>query len=150
MTRLCYTAISTSASAVYTSGLPFCPSISKPREVYTQDLDGRITIPVGLPTRWSAHVTTMEGHTSEVRGVDYSPDSKRVVTGCQDRTIRLWDAHTGGENLVLKQEHIRKKVRWPLHPRGGYVALCNPSAGFIVLRSHQSMPLRPLRRGSNL
>ena len=91
---------------VYTSGLPSCPSRSILRRVYEQDFDGKITIPIGLPTRWSAHVTTMEGHTSEVRGVDYSPDSKRVVTGCQDRTIRLWDAHTGGEILVLKQEHF--------------------------------------------
>ena len=106
MTLQCYPAFSTTASTVYTSGLPACPSSSILREVYQKDFNEKITIADGLLLdRWNAHVTIMEGHTDEISGVDYSPANDLVVTsGSEDKTIRLWDARTGERLLVLKQE----------------------------------------------
>ena len=34
--------------------------------------------------------------------VDWSPDGKRLATGADDRTVRLWDAQSGEEQLALR------------------------------------------------
>jgi WD40 repeat protein len=38
-----------------------------------------------------------QGHTDEVNGVAFSPDSKRIVSAGFgfDRTVKVWDAETG-------------------------------------------------------
>jgi WD40 repeat protein/DNA-binding SARP family transcriptional activator len=41
------------------------------------------------------------GHTSQVIGVGWSPDGKRIVSGSTDDTTRIWDAQTGAELLTL-------------------------------------------------
>ncbi|KAB8336841.1 hypothetical protein FH972_021149 [Carpinus fangiana] len=37
----------------------------------------------------------LEGHTSWVLAVSYSPDGKHIATGSMDNTVRIWDAITG-------------------------------------------------------
>ena len=37
----------------------------------------------------------LEGHTDSVRSVAFSPDSKHIISGSYDRTIRIWNAQTG-------------------------------------------------------
>jgi WD40 repeat protein len=44
---------------------------------------------------------TLEGHQKAVGVAAFSPDGKRIVTGSADHTLRLWDASTGKEQLVL-------------------------------------------------
>ncbi len=38
---------------------------------------------------------TLEGHTSPVWGVAWSPDGSQFATGAEDATVRVWDAATG-------------------------------------------------------
>ena len=45
---------------------------------------------------------TLEGHSSDVMSVAFSPDGKRILSGSQDETLKLWDAETGQETLTLK------------------------------------------------
>ncbi|KIN96793.1 hypothetical protein M404DRAFT_162311, partial [Pisolithus tinctorius Marx 270] len=39
----------------------------------------------------------LEGHTSGVLSVAFSPDGKRIVSGCWDNTVRVWE----NEQLAL-------------------------------------------------
>jgi WD40 repeat protein len=39
----------------------------------------------------------LSGHKNDVNSVAYSPDGRIIVSGSDDNTIRIWDAHTGAE-----------------------------------------------------
>ncbi|HEY4308952.1 MAG TPA: protein kinase [Pirellulales bacterium] len=45
---------------------------------------------------------TLRGHRGEVYGVAFSPDSRLLVSGGEDGTIRLWDSQTGQEIRVIQ------------------------------------------------
>ena len=38
---------------------------------------------------------TFEGHSSYVSSVAYSPDGTKIISGSDDKTIKIWDANTG-------------------------------------------------------
>jgi len=45
---------------------------------------------------------TLTGHAKLVTSVAFSPDGKRIVSGCRDGEARIWDAETGKKTLTLK------------------------------------------------
>ncbi len=47
-----------------------------------------------LPHRWEC-VNTLKAHTSMVHAVTISPDGKIIASGSSDKTIKLWEFHSG-------------------------------------------------------
>ena len=44
---------------------------------------------------------TLAGHSGSVLTVAFSPDNKRVVSGSDDKLVKIWDANTGAEVCEL-------------------------------------------------
>ena len=43
----------------------------------------------------------LSGHTSDLTALTYTPDGRFLISGAKDGAIRLWDAHTGKEQISL-------------------------------------------------
>ncbi len=48
-----------------------------------------------MPLPTGRHVLTLTGHSQSVIAIAWSPDGKRLATGSDDMTVKLWDANTG-------------------------------------------------------
>jgi hypothetical protein len=55
-----------------------------------------------LWTLFNSNQQTFLGHTNYVTSVAFSPDGQRLVSGSQDKTLKVWDAQTGRDALTLK------------------------------------------------
>ena len=48
---------------------------------------------------------SIRGHHGSVSSVTFSPDGSKIISGSEDRTIRVWDASTGVEMLPPLRGH---------------------------------------------
>jgi WD40 repeat protein len=62
----------------------------------------------------------LKGHTSDLWGVDFSPDGKYVVTSSNDKTVRLWDLATG-ETIRIFSGHTAEVWDVVFSPDGKYL-----------------------------
>lgn len=89
---------------LYRSGLAFSPLDSMTRKMFGKDLCRWLHTMPQVKNSWSAELQTLEGHSSSVQSVAFSPESdgRMVASGSHDRTIKIWQANTGTELQTLE------------------------------------------------
>jgi WD40 repeat protein len=58
----------------------------------------------------------LKGHTNVVFSVSFSPDGKRLVSGGQDGTVRVWEVASLQERAVFRRDRIRQRFAPPERP----------------------------------
>ncbi len=48
-------------------------------------------------------INALDGHTGAVRGLDYSPDGTKLISGSEDHTVKVWDTATWAESNTISQ-----------------------------------------------
>ena len=68
----------------------------------------------GTLTLWSGYegeiLRSFRGHESEVGGVAMSADGKCVVSGSEDKSVRVWDVETGAQLVDEETGHTRMVI----------------------------------------
>ena len=66
--------------------------------------------------RASNRQLTLYGHRREVYSIAWSADGKKLATGGLDKTLRIWDAETGQQLLILRGHTSGVlQIAWPGH-----------------------------------
>ncbi|NIS80741.1 MAG: hypothetical protein GTO14_11155 [Anaerolineales bacterium] len=87
---------------------------------------------------------TLEGHSSSITGLAFSPDGVHLTTGSSEGKIRIWDPHDGAHIQDLYEVHPWDIVRGLAYSPDGASLAAGFSTGFHVLQTQDGSPLLKL------
>src|SRR6266436_8668370 len=87
-------AMGKSAPHIYLSALPFAPTCSPVSTHYSTSFSRTLHVERGQLSHWPS-LETVISNFEDVLSIAFSPDGQHIVSGSEDRTIRVWNAMTG-------------------------------------------------------
>ena len=88
---------------LYTTALPFTPTNTS---IFKKFYHSRLPkVVCGVDKMWSPELIQLQGHDGSINSVAFSPDGSKIISGSDDKTIRIWDASTGIEMLPPLRGH---------------------------------------------
>ena len=87
---------------IYLSALIFSPVGSVTRQLFKNEEPEWITLKPVVEEGWNSCLQTLEGHSSSVMSVAFSPDGQTIVSGSEDKTVKVWEAATGSLQRTLE------------------------------------------------
>src|SRR5882762_3108304 len=121
MTREFYPTISVACLQLHHHVIPFLPLESRLSQLYRSKIHSAVEVKEGQEQTWSPCVRVLEGHTSVCLCIAFSPYGEQLVSGSDDRTVRLWNISTGALLQIMKgHSHCVQSVMYS--PDGRYIA----------------------------
>ena len=119
--RVCSHAVHLSALHTYISALVLTPKASKLYKTYISSIADLPAI-TSSHALWTTSLRTLEGHTSGVNSVVFSPDGSKLASASGDQTVRLWGVETGTTSLRTLEGHTLEVISVVFSPDGTKLA----------------------------
>jgi len=77
-------------------------------------------------------VVTLAGHEASIRSASFSPDGKRIISGSEDRTIRVWDTSRSKGQMLIRSDSFSWVFGLAYSSDGKRIATGGPKGGVMI------------------